>query len=42
MSVVVLFGSETGTAEEVADKIAEVRVDRALIHIRRFRGSTPL
>ncbi|MCC8928437.1 MAG: flavodoxin domain-containing protein [Rhodococcus sp. (in: high G+C Gram-positive bacteria)] len=27
MSVVVLFGSETGTAEEVADKIAEVLVD---------------
>ncbi|MGA9871509.1 MAG: flavodoxin domain-containing protein [Rhodococcus sp. (in: high G+C Gram-positive bacteria)] len=27
MAVVVLFGSETGTAEEVADKIAEVLVD---------------
>ncbi|WP_072807501.1 flavodoxin domain-containing protein [Rhodococcoides yunnanense] len=27
MAVVVLFGSETGTAEEVADKIAEVLSD---------------
>jgi MioC protein len=27
MAVVVLFGSETGTAEEVADKIADVLVD---------------
>ncbi|QCB50649.1 nitric oxide synthase [Rhodococcus sp. PAMC28707] len=27
MAVVVLFGSETGTAEEVADKIAEVMTD---------------
>ena len=27
MAVVVLFGSETGTAEEVADKIADVLSD---------------